>query len=96
MAINVIVLRLSAVFTEESCFVISRSRFLFVIPPSFVYPSSAGSLLDLIRATFLRAVGGGVLPVNVGNACFALWVRVGRDLPDGLVKEKSHTKMSCS
>lgn len=56
MAINVIVLCLSAVFTEESCFVISRSRLLFVIPSSFVYSSSAGSLLDLIRATFLTAV----------------------------------------
>lgn len=79
-AINVTVVCLSAVSTEDSCFVISWFRFLFVILSSLVYSSTARSLLDLIRAAFLGGFSQevppcitGFLPVKVENVmCFVL------------------------
>lgn len=79
-AINVTIVCLSAVSTENSCFVISRFRFLFVILCSLVYSSSARSLLDLICAAFPGAFSQevshritGFLPVKVENVvCFVL------------------------
>lgn len=79
-AINVTIVCLSAVSTEDSCFVISRFRFLFVILSSLVYSFSARSLLDRIRAAFPGAFGQevpsritGFWPVKVENVvCFVL------------------------
>lgn len=79
-AINVTIVCLSAVSTKNSCFVISRFRFLFVILCSLVYSSSARSLLDLICAAFPGAFSQevshritGFLPVKVENVlCFVL------------------------
>lgn len=70
----------SAVSTEDSCFVISWFRFLFVILSSLVYSSSARSLLDLIRAAFPGAFSQeipshitGFLPVKAENVvCLVL------------------------
>lgn len=72
---------LSAVSTEDSCCVISRFRFLFVILSLLVYSSSARSLRDLIRAAFPGAFSQEVtprittfLPVKVENVvCFAVF-----------------------